>query len=459
MERTAPPPTETLLLMLGLAGNYDRTAYVRTDLGKAEEPEAFLTRFVGKAIVSRYSPRFTDVIVFGTRGSGWADLLLACQEEPEIADKNDHRFHEARQNQPAPDAPLQAWEAYLQRVGKAFGERMNVKAICRLIPNGESDSEMWETLGVLASSQMRPGRVSIDITHALRHQPLFLFATLLYLNTVRRDLEVGDVFYGNLFVKKPEKPILRLDALTDLMRWTDAVQAFRTYGDAEPMADLLGDTEAERALAEAARAFSRALMGNAAHLLAERAQAVLDALDALPQQPHNPFDLVREAVAVLPRDLRLENVQPWEAMLRVAHYHVGTRRPTLALLLAWEAAVEFVSKALDKPIERKTTTELTVATTNAFVSAQKINAYRNASAHARLEQDQENLRRNFDDYADLERLLADLEANLSATDAVKRAQDGEAQRLSDIERQKQQNIAEHEARQPRTKRRSRKNRS
>lgn len=350
------------------------------------------------------------------------------------------RVAHARAQQPGPDADEGTWAAYLDGVAEAFRARTGVAARCHLLPPGENDAEMWETMALLARLDIAPGRVSIDITHAMRHQPLFLFATLLYLDAVRPGVEVGDVFYGNLFAAaRDRKPILRLGALVDVMAWTDAAQKFHAYGDAGPLAALLSGTGTPEgtALAQAAERFSLVLMGNAAHKLHDTARALLGALDAFPEGQNAPFDLVRTAIAALPRDLCVDGQPPWEAMLRVARFHARSRRPTLALIAAWEATMACTSDLLGTPITHENTSARSALVASVFPTAAVVRADRNASAHARTNQDQDKLLR------DLDTLLGTLPATLDALDAELRAPDAAA-RVADAYRAHEEEKAEKE---------------
>lgn len=367
------PPTETLLLALGASG------YSVAHYGFDDDDELFVSPFIGKAIVNRHPGRFATVHIFGTIGSGWASLYLdslAPDGEDEAEMKNRTDAEEKRLKGFGEDA----WRGYLMEVGRAFEACTGVPTQCHLIPEGNTNEEMWSILQTMASLGLGRGRVAVDVTHSFRHLPLFFFAILLYFNALDDDVELGEVFYGK-YAKAPSRSvILRLNALLDLTRWTDAAQKLRTYGDAGPLAALMPGTP----IAEAAELFSLALMGNAAASIRASAQTLLDALAAHPLGDPPAFDLVRPRLQDLPARLA-DAPSDWEAMLLVSEHHLATRRYALAILNLWEAGVVRVAEVVGlQRLEEDDHKWCVRVARRAFRQMDKLHPLRNEVVHARI---------------------------------------------------------------------------
>jgi CRISPR-associated DxTHG motif protein len=75
-----------------------------------------------------------------------------------------------------------------------------------------------------------PPEVALDVTHALRHLPFVLFATLTYLTAFRR-LRMPVVTYGAFEAREADRvPILDLGPLLSLSDWYHAVRSFLEAG-------------------------------------------------------------------------------------------------------------------------------------------------------------------------------------------------------------------------------------
>lgn len=114
-----------------------------------------------------------------------------------------------------------------------------------------------EAAGLLACAAERipPGcRLTLDVTHGLRHHAFLFYALTLYL-TGLRGVTIEGVWYGMLesgTVVDP-KPYLDLRPVLALGDWFHAVRAFREQGTALPIADLVRKV-AEHLRAQAAGA-------------------------------------------------------------------------------------------------------------------------------------------------------------------------------------------------------------
>ncbi len=118
-----------------------------------------------------------------------------------------------------------------------------------LIPYGDGSrtgDALGEQLGIVnvISGHVAPGdRVSLDVTHALRHLPMLALLSALLLRRTGRVV-VDGIWYGALDLAQREEavPVLRLDGLLGLADWLGAFAVFERSGDFGIFADhMLAD--------------------------------------------------------------------------------------------------------------------------------------------------------------------------------------------------------------------------
>ena len=289
-------------------------------------PDTVETPFVGEALLRLHPDTFDRVHLLGTADSMWDTLALHLGDEALF-----YELSEAGRAGALDDDALAPLAALL-------GDRFGVPAHAGLLPLPTSEASTWAMLQRMASlPHLADGdALSLDVTHGLRVQPLFLLLALRYLQAVRTGLRLGHVFYGALDLQRDGvAPVYDLRPHVALLDWIDAARAFDRSADAGPLAALLADGDAGAVLADKATDLTRTLQANALPLLRGGANAFLSALRGVPEGGA-PLDLVRPALERLPR--RINAGAAWEALLYVAEHHAEHGRLGLALLAAWEAA-------------------------------------------------------------------------------------------------------------------------
>ena len=111
------------------------------------------------------------------------------------------------------------------------------------IPNGVDNSEIGEILESVAQHIPAGAKLTLDVTHGLRHFPFIFYALVLYLKSLRR-VEILGAYYGMVDAGE-SKPIIDLQPLLELPEWFYAVRMFRDQGTTKPMADLLAPLAGE----------------------------------------------------------------------------------------------------------------------------------------------------------------------------------------------------------------------
>ncbi|MFH0944261.1 MAG: TM1812 family CRISPR-associated protein [Planctomycetota bacterium] len=113
------------------------------------------------------------------------------------------------------------------------------------VPEPGDDGDLREIISGIAGAVPAGAGISIDLTHGYRHMPLLLYATALYLSSLR-DVQIRHAVYGALHPNDRASVLLDLLPLLKLPHWFHAVRLFREHGDAAPVADLLLETISSR---------------------------------------------------------------------------------------------------------------------------------------------------------------------------------------------------------------------
>lgn len=364
------------------------------------------TPFVGEALVQLHPDTFDRVHLLGTADSMWDTLVLHFAPERE---ELYYTLAEAIR-----DRSLTEGHAALAELAALLSDHFGVPIDLGLLPLPTSEANTWAMLERMASLPhlSDDDTLSLDVTHGLRVQPLFLLLALRYLQAVRPALRLGHVFYGALDLQRDGiAPVYDLKPHVALLDWIDAARAFERSADAGPLVDLLQGGQEERVVAEKADDLTRTLQANALPLLRSGANAFFSALRAVPAG-HVPLDLVREPLERLPRAANAG--RPWEALLYVADHHAEHGRLGLALMAAWEAARARVTDAYGeggRPLSRPEGEH--VDTLLKKVSKLKrFRLDRNAVAHAKLYASKEDNERLKELRHRVPEVIADLRAVL-----------------------------------------------
>lgn len=206
--------------------------------------------------------------------------------------------------------------------------------LCPLpIPEGHSESELWQTFDALTEAVTAEDTVLFDITNSYRSIPLLVFLAAAYLRTVRQ-VTVRRVIYGAFEARDEQtnqSPVFDLTPFVSLLDWLTASDSFIRTGDGRRLAALLRERMppglAMRDDLEA-RALGRALKDAAAAI-----------------------DGVALALGVTRPLETMEAASQLEAALRQARNAVAARaRPFV--LLAEQVRNSYAPFALSEPLDR-----------------------------------------------------------------------------------------------------------
>ena len=131
------------------------------------------------------------------------------------------------------------WEAL-----RAELDRCGIGARKLDIPIGRTVDEIWRVVRLLNDSIEEGSELVIDITHALRHLPVLMLASLAYL-TAERNVQIKGIYYGAYEVREGDRaPVFNLAPFLTLTESYHALRQFRETGDARRLARSLDEINA-----------------------------------------------------------------------------------------------------------------------------------------------------------------------------------------------------------------------
>ncbi len=222
--------THTLVTFLGKGREDKRTGY-RTatyrfpDGSKQERP------FFGLALADHLG--VDTLVILGTCSSQWGVLVenLAGkgQEEDRILELMDA------------ESSATVDQTMLDELTDVMSDGLGRSVVPRLIPSGKDAEEQYKILSIVADC-VPSGTVDFDVTHGFRHLSMIGFLSAFMLERVRslNSLNVDGLWYGALdMTESGMTPVLRLDGLSRVRAWVDALARFDASGDYGVFAPLL----------------------------------------------------------------------------------------------------------------------------------------------------------------------------------------------------------------------------
>lgn len=153
------------------------------------------------------------------------------------------------------------------------------------IPDGKDESEIWEIFNNIVKQINDNDEIYFDITHGFRHLPMLAIIVLNYVRVVRRNINIGGIYYGAYEARSNGiAPILELKDFENLMRWTAGVDRFVGTGDASILSSLvkekeLNEASAEKKLVESMEEFGNIMATCRGRKIGEGAKAVKGSIE------------------------------------------------------------------------------------------------------------------------------------------------------------------------------------
>lgn len=260
------------MIMDGRLKPYDKTKYKKPD-GKE-----FMSAFVAKPLIDLFSP--DEVIMIGTSKSAWTAFFSTFGEENELKKERMLQLFELEENG-GKDLDTEKLKEYAQKIQECYEKgittwvtgKEKVKIHVIVTRYGIDRSELLQnyrlisnSIGAVLNQRGTEYQVAFDITHSFRSMPIYNLVILNYLQNVSQiDLEIANVYYGNLDVKWENEgiaPIVELDELIRVLELSNSVNEFKNTGNAVSLLQSIPDTESELELKKALEAFDWATQMN-----------------------------------------------------------------------------------------------------------------------------------------------------------------------------------------------------
>ena len=281
------------------------------------------TSYFGLALSEYLCPEC--VIILGTRGSQW-DLLV--ENVARTGEEGAARLELI-------DAVVNARveQALLDRLTPVLKSGVGRDVRPCLIPYGRDAEEQKAILETIARVVPK-GEVSFDLTHGFRHLGMVGFLSAFMLERIGK-LDVRGLWYGALdMTEDGVTPVLRLDGLTSVQRWIDALDQFEVTGDYAVFAELLAadgvGEDKTRCLKEASFYERTCNTPDAARKL----QSFLPVLEKPLRGASGLFQVALRGRLDWVRETSLEQHQR-----RLAYQHLNRGDYLRAAIFGWEALV------------------------------------------------------------------------------------------------------------------------
>ncbi|ACL72885.1 CRISPR-associated protein, TM1812 family [Thioalkalivibrio sulfidiphilus HL-EbGr7] len=311
----------TLITFLGKGARDPNTGYRSTTYRFADRDRS--GAFFGLLLAQHLAP--DRLLILGTRSSQW-DLLvesLAGSGEDE----------EARLALMEAVSEGAVTPRLLERVRPLMERAVGIPLTPCLIPFGEAQDEQLAILDTIAT-HVPGGEVSFDLTHGFRHMGMLGFLSAFMLERIGH-LRVRGLWYGALDMSRDNiTPVVRLDGLSAVRHWIEALSHFEATGDYGVFASLLvADGVAE----DKARCLEEAAFHERTFNLLDAVRKLRTFLPVLDTPLGGASGLFQ---AVLLRHLewsRESSLDAYQKRLSRAYLHMGDF--VRAVIFGWEAVI------------------------------------------------------------------------------------------------------------------------
>jgi CRISPR-associated Csx2 family protein len=312
----------TLVSFLGKSQINSQTGYRPATYCFADGVER-ASPFFGLALRDQLKP--TRMVLLGTAGSMWDVLIEHLAAEGADEDARLELMEAAR--------GARVEQALLERVAPLLERALGLPVQPRLISYGREETEQRDILSVIADAVPK-GRVVFDLTHAFRHLGMLGLISAFMLERVGK-LDIEGLYYGALDMTEGGiTPVLRLDGLTAIQRWVDALDRFDATGDYGVFAPLL---TADGVPQDKARCLEEAAFHERTFNLADARRKLQTFLPALDAPLPGASGLFQKKLAE-----RLDWARQGELhehQRRLAYVYLARRDFVRVAVLAWEAIV------------------------------------------------------------------------------------------------------------------------
>lgn len=204
----------------------------------------FETAMISYGLAETLKP--DTLLLLGTTGSAWSKLISM---RPSLLDSQSNlELHDKLEQQETNDGIS---NGDLGQLALILSQELQCKVICQITPYLQTDTikETAQYIHTMAQAVEPGDKITLDITHGLRHHPMLALVAAQYLRTTLAA-EIQGIYYG-MFERKSNNitPIVSLEGMLNLIDWVTALSSFDKDGDYSIFANLMKEDGVESTLA------------------------------------------------------------------------------------------------------------------------------------------------------------------------------------------------------------------
>lgn len=305
-----------------------RTAKYRLSDGK-EYNSTFLA-----SVLKDYFDIDTTILV-GTVKSMWEEVYRAFstgdKDEDYYVELGDYCYHADHKT------PLELPD--INKLSSAIGPQARVV----LIHYGLTKQEVEQNQAIILELERflkNNDEVYVDITHSFRSLPLFLLNALIYIHTVsNKRITIKQICYGMFEASKELgfTPVVELEGILDTVDWIVGAYAFKEYGNAYKISEILSDSD--RSTANILAQFSN--MMNLNHLFGIQHQTRLHSLINKDYPSGLSRMVLQPIVSNYCRSFR-QGDPPFKLQFNIAEWHASHHNYSSAFIAAQESMISYI---------------------------------------------------------------------------------------------------------------------
>lgn len=223
----------TLVTLLGDPKIQSDGSYVETTYQFENGNKSSLTSYTSFAIKEQFKP--DKMVVLGTTKSAWHLLIKYCLLKNQMPN-NQEPIHSLLSRLKADYDKDAVRQSDLNEAAKLLSS-IDKDHCCyelRLIPYGRNKNEQTETLQIMMdcfADNKQSQEATLDVSNGLRHLPMLMQQSALLLQSLR-GVKINNIFYGAFHIAKDNvTPIMALDGMLEIDRWTKALHRYEQDGD------------------------------------------------------------------------------------------------------------------------------------------------------------------------------------------------------------------------------------
>ncbi len=229
-------------------GSYPETIYQFEDGNEAE------SSYIGLVLKKTLKPN--KIVILGTTGSTWHSFIDYCFRKNPLIEKSNYRDLLSKLTSDYKQDCVSQVDLDIASEILSKYDQTDCQYMLTLVPYGRNQAEQTETLSIMMRNFEPHDEATIDVTYGLRHLPMLMQQSALLLQSIK-NVKVHNIFYGAFHLAKNNKtPIMTLDGILEIDRWTKALHRYEQDGDytafQEPLKSEKINSTAINALKEAA---------------------------------------------------------------------------------------------------------------------------------------------------------------------------------------------------------------